>query len=41
MAVQEARVELVAAHAEGRDFDRFVAEHGLALQHFAYGAAAS
>mgnify|MGYP002072113969 FL=1 len=29
-------MELVAAHAEGRDFDRFVTEHGLALQHFAY-----
>ncbi|MCW5953841.1 MAG: SigE family RNA polymerase sigma factor [Propionibacteriaceae bacterium] len=34
LAVQEARVEVVVG--EGRDFDRFVAEHGLALQHFAY-----
>ncbi|MGC4155122.1 MAG: SigE family RNA polymerase sigma factor [Propionicimonas sp.] len=29
-------MEVVAASGEGPDFDRFVAEHGLALQHFAY-----
>lgn len=29
-------MEVVAAGGDDKDFDRFVAEHGLAMQHFAY-----